>query len=503
MQHRIPALILILAAATGPALAETSTERGIRLGYSMKYGEAEKAFNEVIKQAPKHPKGHFLKTGIYFWQFALDNSNQVAAEKLRESAETAIDLAEDILDEKPDDDDALFYLGGAYGGLARYHLINQNWLRTLYYGNKGYATLKELNKKNPKYWDAYLGVGMFDFYASVLPSIITAFLETPGDRDKGLEYISIAAERGSILKAEARFFKGQMQLIFERDYVAARKTLEAFVRSYPGNVSAEHMLGMSYAGVGEVEPALKIYEKALAGARSHGFNEEQARINQNIARAHHMNNDFAASAKSHDNVMKATAKNKDRRFGMYAVSWLGMCNNLALKGDLAKARTCFRGLSETSLFTADTAGEWLEAPFGAADVEIARANNLLETRQFKSALAAFREIESRVDRKVPGYPASKKPRVWAGIGRSLLEENKADQSVNYFERILAVEEPESSDMKPWAWYYHGRARRQQGRFKDASRSLENALESENPRIEIFVKKEQHLLSKSGKKKTAH
>ena len=69
MQHRIPALILILAAATGPALAETSTERGIRLGYSMKYGEAEKAFNEVIKQAPKHPNRNQVFIGIARYLF--------------------------------------------------------------------------------------------------------------------------------------------------------------------------------------------------------------------------------------------------------------------------------------------------------------------------------------------------------------------------------------------------------------------------------------------------
>ncbi|MGD9159620.1 MAG: hypothetical protein PVG39_14500, partial [Desulfobacteraceae bacterium] len=53
--------------------------------------------------------------------------------------------------------------------------------------------------KDPDYYDAYVGLGMYDYYLSFLPKIVRtlSFLGAYGDREKGLEEIILTSSKGS------------------------------------------------------------------------------------------------------------------------------------------------------------------------------------------------------------------------------------------------------------------------------------------------------------------
>jgi len=478
---------------------DSLVEQGIYHGYQFEFTKAEQAFQKLIKQDPKDPKGYFLMTGIFFWKIVYNQEDEVAAEKLRDYAEKAIDIAEDQLDKNEKDPAGMFFLGGAYGALGRYHLMQRNWIRALYYGNKGYRWLNKVVAQDPEYWDAYLGVGMFDFYASVLPSVITAFLETEGDRDKGLEYIALAANKGSLLKAEAQFFQAQMLVFFEQDYVNAEKSLLNFLQRYPGNISANLMLGVCYSRNGSLDKAMVTLESAGEKALARGYKKLWARSAMNIGNVYSMKNDFIRGREQYKLAMDDLEKTSlGRKSGTYAGSYYRYCNNTALIGKVDEAKKCFEQLEDAGIFTSKKAEIWLENPFHMVDIQITEASNFLEVKQPQRALKAFEVIEDKMNGKVEGYPLSRKDRVALGKGRALLDVGNVSASIPYFEQVVKMKEHSDPDLKAWALFFLGRSHRLNGNLVAAKKYLDQAMEEAGFMQEIIIKKEQYALAKDQK-----
>ena len=79
-----------------------------------------------------------------------------------------------MLDKNEDDIDALYYTGSAYLYNGRWYGETGSWLKAFWYGRKGANYLEKVIKKAPDYYDAYYGLGMYHYYADVLPKFIKA-----------------------------------------------------------------------------------------------------------------------------------------------------------------------------------------------------------------------------------------------------------------------------------------------------------------------------------------
>ena len=110
---------------------------GLDYVINLEYEQALKCFNQMIEQDPTNPQGYFLKSAAYFWSFSSDMHNENLGEKFEEISFTAIDVANNKLKKNKNDIDALFYLGGTYGCLGRYHGLRKSYLKAYWYGKKG------------------------------------------------------------------------------------------------------------------------------------------------------------------------------------------------------------------------------------------------------------------------------------------------------------------------------------------------------------------------------
>ena len=65
---------------------------------------------------------------------------------------------------------------------------------------RGKNYLEDVVEKDPTYYDAYLGLGIYHYLADILPKfvkILSFVLGVEGDRDKGIVELNIAAEKGN------------------------------------------------------------------------------------------------------------------------------------------------------------------------------------------------------------------------------------------------------------------------------------------------------------------
>lgn len=230
--------------------------------YDMKYKEANALFDEIIKLEPKNPYGYFLKSVCYFWMFQNSPADYNIGEKYKDITFKAIDAAEEVLDKNENNIDAMFYLGGAYGNLGRYYAMNKSWIKGYWYGKKGKNYLLDVVEKDPNYYDAYLGLGIYHYYADVLPKIIKTFsfiLGIKGDRELGLRELHLAISKSKNTKSEAMCFLGGIYIDLEKDYTKALPVFKELFEKYPNNKYAGICLAKCYWETVNYEAAIKQY----------------------------------------------------------------------------------------------------------------------------------------------------------------------------------------------------------------------------------------------------
>ncbi|MEW5906000.1 MAG: hypothetical protein AB1734_04360 [Elusimicrobiota bacterium] len=229
------------AAFTLGAELDAAYDRGIALMYRLEFDAAEEVFQEVIDVSSSHPAGYFAMTALYWWRAAQNfdvqsSSTDYEAQFLRHADET-VRVAELMLKSGDRRDHALFFLGSAHGLKGRWFALQRRWWKSYVSGNKGRKLLRECVAINPAVYDAYLGLGIFDYYADTLPGAlgVAALLFVRGDRVKGVEQVRLAMEKGRFFPTEARIFLIDILTRHEKDHKAAMEESRLLRESDPDN----------------------------------------------------------------------------------------------------------------------------------------------------------------------------------------------------------------------------------------------------------------------------
>ncbi len=224
----------------GPEL-DAAYDRGIALMYRLEFDAAEEIFRGVIDVSSSHPAGYFAMTALYWWRAAQNfdvqtSSTDYEAEFLRHADET-VRISELMLKSGGRRDHALFFLGSAHGLKGRWYALQRSWWRSYVSGNRGRKMLRKCVEINPSLYDAYLGLGIFDYYADTLPGAlgVAALLFVRGDRERGMAQVRLAMEKGRFFPTEARIFLIDILTRHEKDHKAAMAESSLLRASDPDN----------------------------------------------------------------------------------------------------------------------------------------------------------------------------------------------------------------------------------------------------------------------------
>ena len=465
--------------------------RGIEYTLNLEYEKAVSVFDSIISQSPDDPQGYFLKSAVYFWIYTENYGNEEIGQQFEDLSEKAIEVAEARLELNEEDEDALFYLGGTYGTLGRYYLITRSWLNAYWNGRKGKNYLEEVVELNPQYYDAYLGLGIYHYFADVLPGIVKALsfiLGFKGDREKGLEELYLAMNKGTITRDEARVFLAMTFLFVENDYERALPFFKTLVERYPTNGSFVAALGRVHLNLGQRDRAMALFNRILDKNLSRPkFTQNQA--NYLIGEIFFKRNDFKTAQsyfyKSIENTLRAEP---DNHYWTYTRGNLRIGECYEIFGQRQQAIPYYQKvLDGKSDWGKDDAEERIEYPMREIDIELIQASNYRELSKYDKALAILNKLQSQAETSEDDYFKLKQAEIYYQLGRVSFDQKKYPDTIKLFTKVLESDDIEPERILYWSHFYIAEAYRYSDNRALAATHYEEAAESEDPRLKIKIK----------------
>jgi hypothetical protein len=265
MANRILILAMLapFAALAAPNVTEPGTnpviDRGYRQMYDLNFEDAHKTFTQWEHDHPDDPLGPVSNAAAYLFaefdrlnilhsEFFTNNSLFSRRPKVtpdpavRKAFNVELDksawLAGQVLERIPEQADALFAKILTLGLRADYEaLIERRDFDALKVIKDSRATAEKLLMVQPKYYDAYLAVGVENYLFSLKPAPMRWFLQAGGaetDRNKGVQDLRLTAEKGRYLSPYARLLLA-VAALRNNDVAQARDLLGALAREFPHN----------------------------------------------------------------------------------------------------------------------------------------------------------------------------------------------------------------------------------------------------------------------------
>jgi tetratricopeptide (TPR) repeat protein len=219
--RNLVALVLLGSVATSvwasanpfqiPDELDQKIKAGLNHLYNLEFDEAAAIFNAIPpEQAADHPMVAFGKASVYWWKlsvYVLETDKQESKPFL-DAVDECVKLSEAKIAKGDKTGEGYMTLGGVYGLQGRWQATNQEWLSAYFTGRKAIKYLRRAIKVNPEMKDAYMGLGMFDYYVAALPSVVRvlAFLGSKNDPQHGLDELSIAANEGTYGRTPSKLF---------------------------------------------------------------------------------------------------------------------------------------------------------------------------------------------------------------------------------------------------------------------------------------------------------
>ena len=196
--------------------------------YNLDYEQAIATFIEMGANYPAHPGppldvataiwlrelferhdlnlGKFIAPG-YFTKASARKMPDAHRRAFFESLKRSTHLSEAVLKEDVGNQDARFFRGSAEGLLAAFsYTIDRSKMEAIGHARKAYRDHHGLLAENPEYYDAYMGVGLYEYIVDNLRWYVKWLAKIVGYRgseERGIEYLELAREKGSSVLDEA------------------------------------------------------------------------------------------------------------------------------------------------------------------------------------------------------------------------------------------------------------------------------------------------------------
>jgi tetratricopeptide (TPR) repeat protein len=247
-RHTRCALLLLVVSAVsiagGVPPAEGALTEAARLAaiYETILGaHFDEADREIARACPPAPREACLAldSAVLWWRILVDPDSRRLDEPLERASKRAIDAAGEWTNREPTRAEAWFYLAGSHAPLVQMRALRGERLAAARDGNRVRAALERAIALDPTLHDAYFGIGLYHYYADVVPAaarFLRMLLLMPGgDREQGMREMARARQQGVLLAGEADFQMHWLYLWYEKQPERALALVQDLDARYPAN----------------------------------------------------------------------------------------------------------------------------------------------------------------------------------------------------------------------------------------------------------------------------
>jgi len=274
--------------------------KGIRQNYNMELEEAENTFQTMISEFPRHPAGYMCMGGLL--EFRMEFENDDSHQKRFNDAVKASLAACRQEDREGREICAFFFKGGTLGYRGYNRGRRNNWLAAVRDGKGMARCLKKVLKMDPFCYDAFLGLGLYEYYVSKYKSKLD-FLPFIGDkREEGIRKLEICVQRAALTSIPAR---ASLMWIFydEERYDEAYRVAKWFNGNCPAYWDAYNVQGAARRKQGRLQEAAEAYGQGIEALASHLPDKDAERVRFHMKRA-----DVFSQMESYEDAIQEYAK---------------------------------------------------------------------------------------------------------------------------------------------------------------------------------------------------
>lgn len=395
----VPAFILLFYQ---PAFAQSEitslVKRGLDNCYNFQWTSAENIFLNLQKKYPENPAGYHYQSEIYLWYY-LGTKNNEDLKLFTHYSDLAIQKCENELDKNSDNSEFLYLLGMNYTLRAIAFTQAENYLDAAWAAKKSESNLSDCLERNNKKYDAYLGLGLYNFAVAQIPKAFSWVLSIAGfsgDEETGFGYLKLASEKGDIARVEAKYFYSQLLSEVITDYKTADFYLKDLSKKYPSNLLFNYSLASNLIKQKKLTDAKNILLKILS-SNDKKFIQLISFSNFLMGDVYFKLNDFSKAIKYYNNFLSATP---DKDYTGIASYRAAICFEFIGKQSDALLKFNKSGQGNTDIdddIYAKRRGKiFSDRKIFNEELELIRLSNLIEQGNFKTAVDSIKSFLQNV-----------------------------------------------------------------------------------------------------------
>ncbi|MBN1573782.1 MAG: tetratricopeptide repeat protein [Deltaproteobacteria bacterium] len=269
----------VVAFSPGGAAAEEEWLRrellsGINRIYNLDIVGGERVFLGISKKAPENPAPWIYRAMARMSYPPRDGDKFDSKEgDILKLLDTGIALSEKSIEGLKGEDlgRAKLLMATAHALKAELFLRQKRYLKSVEYGFRSVKYLDEAREISPNDPDILYAVGLLKYGSANVPNVLRPFLslvELRPDKELGLSYIRMGAERGIYSAGGAKFFLMLISVSELEDYKTAAKLGKELVGRYPNNPEVYFPYAYALSEIGDYEGAFMVVDEFKAKARA-------------------------------------------------------------------------------------------------------------------------------------------------------------------------------------------------------------------------------------------
>ena len=230
------------AAESPKAQIRASLMQGVEKGFNLDEKGAIAEMTKAVQLDPESPLGYALLalSNLFFYEMSFDEKKREKeqASMLRFVSDT-LAKGEQRLDKDPKDRDAFFAMAVARLVKVRWDITRKNYFTAARGAQSTQGYLEKAKELEPENFDISFAMGLLNYHIGHLPGLtrfLSSLFVSSGDRQKGLQELETAAQKGYLFKylakAELLTAYANFEKQPERALPLARELNERFPRNY-------------------------------------------------------------------------------------------------------------------------------------------------------------------------------------------------------------------------------------------------------------------------------
>ena len=241
---------------------DAAVRAGVDAFYNYEFDRSIEILTQARKDYPNHPGVHVTWAAAHWRRNEAHLPQNEIYANLDENLDGIEMIYDSLLAVNPDHPEYMLYSGTARGLKARILLGQKKWIPTLISAYRGFRVIQKALDKDPYLTDAYLPIGIVEYYAGLSNILVKAGagmfgLDAP--REEGIRKIEVAATNSPWANTEAMSI---LSFIYQFSDINNERGLEVsriLAEKYSGNFDFQ----VHYTGSLLQNGQLKLPEKEL------------------------------------------------------------------------------------------------------------------------------------------------------------------------------------------------------------------------------------------------